>query len=476
MVSTLPVKGNALWRYWTSGKGLARWRDKPHPWTALHNALLKEGVPAHMAAGLATNIYHAVTGKYPEHKKKGRSSEMTEVRTAEVLEVRTTDDGLHVADIRIMKYGVVDSYKTRFMPGVFTRSIEDDDVVAACWAHDGTRPIGTVSDFRDSAEHLDATLTFLDFEAVPDARMAHETVKSGAIKGVSVGFERKKVSPSAEHRDVTDFIEARMVEVSLVLNPAVPGAKVLSVRNESDAAADIITRFAAGQIDLTDALVELRSVKAEATPERKAEFEFRALDGASTADPKAILSSVDSGLNELAKTLDKDGLEQAQKYFRQAASRLSELMYLFDMTPAVEGWLDHYAAPDAETREEDADADGVVEDSIEETREDDAEFEELPEDFVGTSDEDDARAELDAVLGRNKLIKKPYGDVNYADPGYQKDTKKRYPLNTKDRVIAAWRYVNMPGHSKKYSASQLKAIKGRIKSAARKYGVKISAD
>jgi hypothetical protein len=30
-----------------------------HPWTTLRNALIKEGVPAHMADGLATNIMMA---------------------------------------------------------------------------------------------------------------------------------------------------------------------------------------------------------------------------------------------------------------------------------------------------------------------------------------------------------------------------------------------------------------------------------
>lgn len=74
MVDTLRAKSPELWRYWTKGPGLARWVDKPHPWTSLHRALLEEGVPARMADGLATNIYHAVTGKYPEHKKKVATS------------------------------------------------------------------------------------------------------------------------------------------------------------------------------------------------------------------------------------------------------------------------------------------------------------------------------------------------------------------------------------------------------------------
>lgn len=70
--------------------------------------------------------------------------------------------------------------------------------------------------------------------------------------------------------------------------------------------------------------------------------------------------------------------------------------------------------------------------------------------------------------------KKPYGDVSYADPGYQKDKKKRYPLDTKDHVKAAWSYINQPGNAGQYSADQLKQIKSKIKAAAGKFGVTIS--
>jgi len=69
--------------------------------------------------------------------------------------------------------------------------------------------------------------------------------------------------------------------------------------------------------------------------------------------------------------------------------------------------------------------------------------------------------------------KAPYGDVTYADPGYQPDKKKRYPLDTEKHVRAAWSYINQADNAKPYSASQLKAIKGRIKAAAPKFDIKI---
>jgi HK97 family phage major capsid protein/HK97 family phage prohead protease len=69
--------------------------------------------------------------------------------------------------------------------------------------------------------------------------------------------------------------------------------------------------------------------------------------------------------------------------------------------------------------------------------------------------------------------KKPYGDVTYADPGYQKDGKKRYPLDSEDHCKAAWSYINMPKNAAKYTPEQLAKIKGKIKAALKKYNVQM---
>jgi hypothetical protein len=57
---------------------------------------------------------------------------------------------------------------------------------------------------------------------------------------------------------------------------------------------------------------------------------------------------------------------------------------------------------------------------------------------------------------------KPYGDVEYADPGYQDDKKKRYPIDTEKHIRAAWSYINKPKNAGKYSADELKRIKNKI--------------
>lgn len=68
----------------------------------------------------------------------------------------------------------------------------------------------------------------------------------------------------------------------------------------------------------------------------------------------------------------------------------------------------------------------------------------------------------------------PSATADFADPGYQKDKKKRYPLDSTAHVRAAWSFINMPANQKPYTSAQLKRIKGRIKAAAARHGVKIT--
>ncbi len=61
----------------------------------------------------------------------------------------------------------------------------------------------------------------------------------------------------------------------------------------------------------------------------------------------------------------------------------------------------------------------------------------------------------------------PYGPVEYADPGYQPDGKKRYPIDTERHIRAAWSYINRPRNAKKYTAEQRDKIKAKIIAAWR---------
>lgn len=60
----------------------------------------------------------------------------------------------------------------------------------------------------------------------------------------------------------------------------------------------------------------------------------------------------------------------------------------------------------------------------------------------------------------------PKNKSQYADP-----TNYKYPIDSKERVLAAWRYINKSKNQQGYSPSQVAGIKGRIKGAAKKYGL-----
>lgn len=64
-----------------------------------------------------------------------------------------------------------------------------------------------------------------------------------------------------------------------------------------------------------------------------------------------------------------------------------------------------------------------------------------------------------------------HGDVEFADP-----TNHKYPIDTPEHVRAAWSYINHRDNAGKYDKDEVKAIKDRIKRAAKKHGVEISAE
>ncbi len=62
----------------------------------------------------------------------------------------------------------------------------------------------------------------------------------------------------------------------------------------------------------------------------------------------------------------------------------------------------------------------------------------------------------------------PYGAVKYADPGYQADGKKRYPIDTEAHIRAAWNYIHKKKNAAKYSPEHLAAVRAKIVKAWKK--------
>lgn len=64
-----------------------------------------------------------------------------------------------------------------------------------------------------------------------------------------------------------------------------------------------------------------------------------------------------------------------------------------------------------------------------------------------------------------------YGDVKYADIGYQEDKKPRYPIDTEEHVRAALSYFGMPKNRAKYTKEQIEKIQARIDKAKEKFKI-----
>ena len=87
-------------------------------------------------------------------------------------------------------------------------------------------------------------------------------------------------------------------------------------------------------------------------------------------------------------------------------------------------------------------------------------------------------------MADKKKVTGDYGsdrDAGYADLGYQPDKKPRYPLKehgkwSQQRIRAAWSYINHKDNAAKYDKDEVRAIKERIKRAAKRHGVEISED
>lgn len=61
----------------------------------------------------------------------------------------------------------------------------------------------------------------------------------------------------------------------------------------------------------------------------------------------------------------------------------------------------------------------------------------------------------------------PKEKIEYADP-----KNFKYPINSEERVRAAWSYINQSKNQKGYTSGEIASIKSRIKRAGHKYGIK----
>jgi len=119
------------------------------------------------------------------------------------------------------------------------------------------------------------------------------------------------------------------------------------------------------------------------------------------------------------------------------------------------------------TKDADADADASCHDADAAACYDaDAESDEDEDEYAGMEDKMKEHRGHVYDMGAEDHYSK-YGDVKYADPSNHK-----YPIDNEKHVRAAWSYINMPKNASK--VENISAVKGRIKAAAKKYGIEIA--
>ena len=111
-------------------------------------------------------------------------------------------------------FDVVDEHKDIIIRGSFGKL--NPEKIKFLWQHDQTKPIGKITKIVEDYWGLYIEAEFaLD---VVKAQEAHSLVNTGAISGLSIGFQPKSYVYDADNNRIIDDIE--LWEVSLVTFPA----------------------------------------------------------------------------------------------------------------------------------------------------------------------------------------------------------------------------------------------------------------
>lgn len=204
----------------------------------------------------------------------GKSAETRQLGM-KVIETRAPGDsetGRAQVWLRVNDYTITDTYGTRFAIGFAKRYLDSHpNRPTLLFGHGYSGGIHSVLghgvDWREDATGLDILFELDDFDAVPTARQAFAQLESGTFDSCSVGFIRRADQyVESDDGDYVSITDADLPEVSIVVEASNPGTKVLALAGArgplAERVAQIMTRQATGETDLTSALSELRDVLA----------------------------------------------------------------------------------------------------------------------------------------------------------------------------------------------------------------------
>lgn len=130
-------------------------------------------------------------------------------------------------------FGNVDKGNDVIERGAFTKSIHDNPTVPILWQHNPDEPIGVSRRMTEDAKGLrvDGQLVM----EVQRAREVHALMKSGAIKGLSIGYNTVKRSFKGQVRHLQEVALGEFSPVVFAMNPL---AQVTAVKSEADEVAE----------------------------------------------------------------------------------------------------------------------------------------------------------------------------------------------------------------------------------------------
>ena len=124
-------------------------------------------------------------------------------------------------------YGETDSYGDTIKAGAFTKSIaEASGKLPLLWVHRAHECLGSIRIEQD-AKALNVSGSLL-VDDIPRAREVHALLRSGAVKGLSVGFVPTRATPN--EGGGVEYAEGRLLEISLCPTPAFSSAQVSEVK------------------------------------------------------------------------------------------------------------------------------------------------------------------------------------------------------------------------------------------------------
>ncbi len=134
-------------------------------------------------------------------------------------------------------YNIIDNHDDVILPNAFSNSLRGETSIKLLWQHRADEPIGIITHLEEDERGLFVEGNLL--LEIARAKEAYSLLKSGALRGLSIGF---RVTDSEINNQNIRFIKsAELFEISLVTFPANESAKITSIKSNDIAEAELLS-------------------------------------------------------------------------------------------------------------------------------------------------------------------------------------------------------------------------------------------